>query len=117
MGLIDEISTNRKHIGEKIRGIFLPICLRGQGFITPCCFDHIRNRLQSLFFFRFSEGSARARERRAAKPRETRNVTRAAASLAFGHAHSIFQGVVITPIVPLIINNSLQWSYFCGELF
>ena len=28
---------------------------------------------QSLFFFRFSEGSARARERRAAKPRGARN--------------------------------------------
>ena len=28
---------------------------------------------QSLFFFRFSEGSARARERRAAKPRDARN--------------------------------------------
>ena len=28
---------------------------------------------QSLFYFRFSKGSARARERRAAKPRDARN--------------------------------------------
>ena len=28
---------------------------------------------QSLFFLRFSEGSARARERRAVKPRDARN--------------------------------------------
>ena len=44
MGLIDEISTKRIHIEEKIRGIFLPIWLRSQWFVTPCCqFDHIRN--------------------------------------------------------------------------
>ena len=92
MGLIDEISTKRIHIKEKIRGIFLSICLRGQGFITPCCFDHVQNRLQSLFFFRFSEGSALARERRAAKPRKTRNEG----------GSSNFQGVIITPLVGLI---------------
>ena len=73
MGLIDEISPKRIHIEEKIRGIFLSICLRGQGFIAPCSFDHVQNRLQSLFFFRFSEDSVIARERRAAKPRKTRN--------------------------------------------
>ena len=72
MGLIDEISPKRIHIEEKIRGI-LSICLRGQGFITPCSFDHVQNRLQSLVFFRFSEDTVIARERRAAKPRKTRN--------------------------------------------
>ena len=93
MGLTDEISTKRIHIEEKIRGIFfLSICLRGQGFITPCCFDHVQNRLQSLFFFRFSEGSALARKRRAAKPRKTRNED----------GSSNFQGVIITPLVGLI---------------
>ena len=71
--MINEISTKRIHIEEKIRGIFLSICLRGQGFITPCSFDHVQNRLQALFFFRFSEESVIARERRAAKPRKTRN--------------------------------------------
>ena len=45
MGLIDEISTKRTDIEEKIRGhfFFLSICLRSQSFITPCCFDHIQN--------------------------------------------------------------------------
>ena len=44
MGLIDEIlSIKRICIEEKIRGHFLPICLRSQRFITPSCFDRIRN--------------------------------------------------------------------------
>ena len=42
VGLIDEISTKRIHVEEKIRGNLLPICQRSQWFITPCCFDHIR---------------------------------------------------------------------------
>ena len=37
VGLIDEISTKRNNIEEKIRGHFLSIGLRN------CCFDHIRN--------------------------------------------------------------------------
>ena len=28
---------------KRLEEIFLSICLRSQGFITPCCFDHIRN--------------------------------------------------------------------------
>ena len=43
---------------------------------------------QSLFFFRFSEGSARERERRAAKPQEARNEggSLPLQSRAFSHA-------------------------------
>ena len=93
MELIDEISPKRIHIEEKIRGIFLSICLRGQGFITPCCFDHVQNRLQSLFFFRFSGSEAAKDEKRGQQPLP---------SLAFSHAHSNFQGVKITPLVGLI---------------
>ena len=43
VGLIDEIINKRIHIEEKIRRNFLSICLRSQWFITPCCYDHIRN--------------------------------------------------------------------------
>ena len=44
MGLIDEISTERIHIEEKIRGTFLSICLlESLIYPRPCCFDHIRN--------------------------------------------------------------------------
>ena len=43
MGLIDELSTKRIHIEEKIRGNILSICLRSQWFIIPCFFNHIRN--------------------------------------------------------------------------
>ena len=43
VGLIDEISIKRIQIAEKIRGHFLSICLWSQWFITPSCFDHIRN--------------------------------------------------------------------------
>ena len=42
VGLIDEISINRIHIEEKIRGHFLSVCLRSQLFIKPGCFDHIQ---------------------------------------------------------------------------
>ena len=37
VGLINEISTKRIHIEEKIWGNFSSICLRSQWFITPCC--------------------------------------------------------------------------------
>ena len=43
MELIDEIIIKRIYIDEKIRGHFLSMCLRSQLFITPSCFDHIRN--------------------------------------------------------------------------
>ena len=43
MGLIDEIIIKRIHIEEKITGHFLSLWLRSQWFITPSCFDHIRN--------------------------------------------------------------------------
>ena len=43
VGLTDEISINRIHIEEKIWGHILSNCLRSRWFITPSCFDHIRN--------------------------------------------------------------------------
>ena len=99
MGLIDEISTRRIHIEEKIRGIFLSIFLRGQGFITPCCFDHVQNRLKSLFFFRFSDRECtRAQASSSEAVKGEQRGRQPLPSLAFSHGHCYFQGVIITPL-------------------
>ena len=53
----------------RVKWTFLPALSIGQHYLLASSVDCE----QSLFFFRFNEGSARARERRAAKPRDARN--------------------------------------------
>ena len=53
----------------RVKWTFLPALSIGQHYLLASIVDCE----QSLFFFTFNEGSARARERRAAKPRDARN--------------------------------------------
>ena len=72
---------------------FLSICLRGQGFITSCCFDYVQIDSSLSFSSDLVRGVHSRKRKRGRQPRP---------SLAFSHAHSNFQGVKITPLVGLI---------------
>ena len=104
MGLIDEISTKRIHIGEKIRGIFF--------FYIFAYRVKDLSHLVVLIMFKidsslsFSSDLVRGVHSRASVRREAakdqKRGRRPLPSLAFSHAHSNFEGVKITPLVGLI---------------
>ena len=84
---------------KRLEEFFLTIFLRGQGFVTPCCFDHVQHRLKSLFFFRFSDGECtRAQGSSNEAVKGEQRGRQPLPSLSFSHAHCYFQGVIITPL-------------------